>query len=110
MTASQVLDNLRERGVAVSVEAGMVQMTPASVVTEDDLAAVKAVKGDIIRLLTAPAHGSAAWPMVVHGSRLTECPWDGCGGRISAHREVYICLKCRMWFRLIAKEGVYKYE
>jgi hypothetical protein len=108
MTASQVLDNLRERGVAVSVEAGMVQMTPASVVTEDDLAAVKAVKGDIIRLLTAPAHGSAAWPMGVHAHRLAYCPWETCGGPLVARRELYLCRKCGMYFRKIEMEGVYE--
>lgn len=110
MTASEIIDSLRHRGVAVSVEAGKVNMTPASEVTDADLDAVRAVKGDIIRLLTAPGHGSAAWPIVVHGSRLAACPWDGCGGRITSHRDLHLCLKCRTWFKLIPMEGVYKYE
>lgn len=108
MTASQVLDNLRARGIAVSVEAGMVNMTPASVVTPDDLAAVVAVKRDIIRLLSLPAHGSAAWPMGVHTRRLAYCPWESCGGPLVARRELYLCRKCGMYFRLIAMEGAYE--
>lgn len=108
MRASEVLDNLRARGVAVSVEAGKVNMSPASEITDADLAAVRAVKGDIIRLLTAPPHGSAAWPMVVHGRRLKDCPWESCDGKIDAWKGLYVCRKCRMYFQLIAPEGVYE--
>jgi hypothetical protein len=108
MTATEVLDNLRERGVRVWVEAGQVQMNPASVVTPDDLAAVRAVKRDIVRLLTAPAHGSAAWPMGVHAHRLAYCPWETCGGPVVARREIYLCRKCGMYFRTIEPEGAYE--
>ncbi len=109
-TASQLIDNLRERGVKLWVEAGQIQMSPASVITEEDIAAVKAVKGDILRILTPPPHGSINWPMAVHGRRLPACPWDGCKGQVTAHRELHLCLRCRTWFRLVPMEGVYKYD
>src|SRR5262245_9187737 len=109
MSATEVLDNLRHRGVKVSVEAGQIKMSAApGVLTPDDSAAVREVKGDIIRLLTPPPHGSINWPMVAHARRLTACPWDGYRGQVVAHRDLHLCLKCRWWFKLIAMEGVYE--
>ncbi len=109
MAAQEVLDNLRERGVTVQVEAGQIKMTAApGVITDAVRAAVKEVKPELIRLLTPPPYGSINWPMVVHGRRLTACPWDGCRGRVVAHRDLYLCLECRWWFQLIAMEGAYE--
>jgi hypothetical protein len=109
MTATEVLDNLRERGVTVQVEAGQIKMTAAhGVITDAVRAWVKAVKPDIVRLLTPPPHGSINWPMVVHARRLTVCPWDGCRGRIVAHGDLHLCLQCRWWFQIIAMEGMYE--
>jgi hypothetical protein len=109
MTATEVLDNLRHRGVAVQVEAGQIKMTAApGVITDADCAAVKAIKPELIRILTPPPHGSINWPMVVHARRLTSCPWDGCREQVVRHRDLHMCLECRWWFQLIPIEGRYE--
>lgn len=109
MTATEVLDNLRHRGVTVQVEAGLIKMTAApGVITDADRAAVKEAKSDIIRILTPPPHGSINWPMAVHAHRLTACPWDSCRGRVVTHRDLHLCLKCRWWFQLVPMEGAYE--
>ncbi len=108
MTASEVLTNLQERGVDVSVESGQVKMgAPQGVLTPADLEAVASVKKDIIRILTAPAHGSINWPMAVHTRRLNLCPWDKCRGAVVARRNLYMCGKCGWWFQTVVMEGRY---
>jgi hypothetical protein len=104
MTATEVLDNLREHGVTVWVEAGQIKLSAAhGVITDAVRAWVKAVKPDIIRLLTLPPHGSINRPMTVHGRRLTGCPWDGCAGEVAGHEgnNLYLCLKCGWYFELV---------
>jgi len=108
MSAREVLSDLQSRGVEVWVEAGAVKMAPASLITAEDREAVRAVKPEIVRILTAPVHGSINYPMGVHARRLERCPWDGCAGEVVGQRanNLYLCLKCGWFFELLPPEGL----
>lgn len=106
MTASDLLHNLRQRGVTVQLNAGQISLIAEPGVLDDaDVASVRQYKPALIQILTLPRHGSINRPMIVHGSKLKACPWDGCGGRVAARENLYLCLKCEWLFRLIPMEG-----
>jgi len=109
MTAPDLLHNLQQRGVAIQVTAGQLSLSAdVGVLTDADKAALKEHKPALIDLLTRPAHGSINDPMVVHGSRLTACPWPACGGEVAARGDIYLCLTCNWYFRLVPMEGEYE--
>ena len=109
MSATEVLDNLRAKGVAVNLNAGqIILIAEPGVINDADKIAVREHKPALIEILTLPRHGSINRPMVVHGHRLKGCPWDGCGGPVAAREDLYLCLKCDWWFQLIPMEGVYR--
>jgi hypothetical protein len=109
MTATEVLDNLRAKGVTVALNAGQINLiAEPGVLNDADIAAVKEHKPALIDILTLPRHGLISRPMVVHGGGLTACPWDGCRGPVVAHKahtDLHLCMDCQWWFRLIPMEG-----
>jgi hypothetical protein len=102
MTAFEILKNLEERGIEVWCVAGDIKMQPAMLLTETDLAEVRANKDEIVRRLCMPPHGSINFPMGVEGRRLAKCPWDGCAGEVEGHEKnnLYLCMKCGFFFEL----------
>ena len=52
MTATALLARLRDKGIAVRVEDGTLRLRPASALSTDELAAARALKPELLRLLT----------------------------------------------------------
>lgn len=57
MTAQSLLMSLRERGIALALVAGGVKVTPASALTPEELAELKAQRDELIALLEGEAEG-----------------------------------------------------
>lgn len=55
MTAAEVLTSLRDKGVTVRADGDAVHLRPRSALTDDDIAAVSAVKDELVQLLVGGA-------------------------------------------------------
>jgi len=108
MTATEIINNLGERGVHVWADGDKVKLSAdrKGVITDADRAQVAEVKAEMLALLTLPPHGSIRRPMTVHGRKLKACPWDACAGEIAGHERnnLYLCLKCGWYFELLCAD------
>lgn len=105
MTATEIINNLSERGVHVWADGEAVKLKAdrKGVITDADRADVAAVKAEILRLLTRPALGSIRRPLTVRGRKLERCPFDGCAGEINHHEHsnLKLCGRCGWYFELL---------
>lgn len=103
MTASQLLDSLNMRGVKVWADGETVRMDGEPGVLRDaDREAVRAIKPQMLALLSRPPLGSIRCPRTVWGTVLRECPHHTCGANVQRLRmtDVYFCEKCETYFEL----------
>lgn len=108
MTATEIINNLGERGVHVWADGETVKLKAdrKGVITDADRANIAAVKAEMLLLLTRPALGSIRRPLTVRGRRLERCPFDGCAGEMAGHESnsLFVCLKCGWYFELLPVE------
>ena len=79
MTAGDVLTRLRTKGITARASDGALRLRPKSAVTTDDIAAVAAVKEELLQILVEEALTFVAMPLNVfrqHGALLeVRVPW-----------------------------------
>lgn len=108
MTASELLRNLESRGVTVRADGDNLKLdAPLGVMTSADYGALRAVKPELIALLTQPPPGSIRRPVTVRGARLKACPFPDCAGAMSNKGNIYLCGECGLYFELLPLEGSY---
>jgi len=74
VTASALLEDLRQRGVTVSADGSQLRARPRQTITDDDITAMREHKAEILTLLAVP-------PVLVVDPdvpAVTCCNWDGC--------------------------------
>jgi hypothetical protein len=103
MNASALLADLQSRGVKVWPDGDRIHLdAPRGVLSDADRDAVKAIKAQMLALLTRPALGSIRRPLSVRGRKLERCPFDGCAGAIASHQtNLKLCTACGWYFELL---------
>lgn len=97
---TEILDRLTSRGVILRAEGDRLKLNaPRGVLTEDDMAAVRAHKPAIIAYLSRPAAGTIRNPHVVRARKMPrECIFDGCEGELGRRGDLYFCAACGWHF------------
>lgn len=100
MTAASVHRDLVARGVVIWADGDKVQLrAQPGVLTDRDRENVRAVKAQLLQLLTRPPLGSARRPIGVRAGRMpARCLWDGCDGELTGRSTLYFCSKCETYF------------